>query len=123
MKKAIYISAFLGAFFVLISYIGIKLELYFIHWSLPLGIGLLLIVTLPLFSIDYFDRLKKLNKHKNYRSSDKKSDHSHASKQTKKKSIESYPTFSQRKSGLEWGGGNIHGSIGKRGSKKRFLKN
>ena len=123
MKKGIYISAFLAAFFIFISYIGIKLDLYFIHWSLPLGIGLLLIVTLPIYIIDYFDRSKKINREKKYRSLDKKVDHSHASKQTKKKSIEGYPTFSQRKSGLEWGGGNIHGSIGKRGSKKRFLKN
>ena len=123
MKKAIYISALLGAFLVFISYIGIKLELNFIHWMLPLGIGLLLIVALPLFIIDYFDRSKKMNKDKNYRSLDKKVDHSHASTQTKKKSIEGYPTFSQRKSGLEWGGGNIHGSSAKRGSKKKFLNN
>ena len=101
MKKAIYISAFLGAFLAFISYIGIKLELNFIHWMLPLGIGLLLIVALPLFIIDYFDRSKKIKKDKNDQSPDKKFNPSHASKQTKKKNIEGYPTFSQRKSGLE----------------------
>ncbi len=122
MKKAIYFSAFLGSFFILISYIGIKLELYFIHWTLPLGIGLLLIVALPLFIIDYVDRSKKLNKEKNYQSLDKKSQVDHSSKQTKKKPIKDYPSFSQRKSGLEWGGGNIHGSSAKRGSKRGFLR-
>ncbi|MDN3643871.1 hypothetical protein QWY87_14225 [Lutimonas halocynthiae] len=122
MKKAIYISAYLGAFLVIISYIGLKFELNFIHWSLPLGIGLLSIVALPLFIVDYFDRKKKLNKQKNYQSHDKEFAHSDASKQTKKNSVESYPTFSQRKSGLKWGGGNIHGSTAKRGSKRGFLR-
>ena len=100
-----------------------KFDLNFIHWSLPLGIGLLLTIALPLFFIDYFDRKKKLNKHKDFQPLDKKTTASYSSKQTTKKSVESYPSFSQRKSGLKWGGGNIHGSIGKRGSKKKFLKN
>jgi len=120
MKKAIYFSAFLGSFFILISYIGLKLELHFVHWALPLGIGLILIVSLPLFIIDYVDRSKKINKAK--QSLDKKSQAGHSSKQTKKKSIDKYPSFSQRKSGLEWGGGNIHGSSAKRGSKRGFLR-
>lgn len=123
MKKAIYISAYLGAFLVIISYIGLKFELNFIHWSFPLGIGLLLTVALPLFIIDYYDRSKKSKKDMIKYSLDKKVMHSQASKQTKNKSIEDYPSFTERKSGLKWGGGNIHGSIGKRGSKKKFLKN
>ena len=121
MKKAIYISAFLGVLFILISYIGIKLELYFIHWSLPLGIGLLLIVALPLFIIDYVDRSRKMKKDRNRQTLDKKFHTNKSSKETKKKSVESYPTFSRKKSGLEWGGGNIHGSSAKRGSKRGFL--
>lgn len=123
MKKAIYISAYLGTFLAIISYIGIKFQLDFIHWSLPLGIGLLLIVALPLFIIDYYDRSRKNKKDKIKHSLDKKVDHRHASKQIKTKSVESYPSFSERKRGLKWGGGNIHGSIAKRGSKKKFLKN
>ena len=122
MKKAIYIAAFLGAFFILISYIGIKLQLNYIHWSLPFGIGLLLIVALPLFIIDYVDRSKKMKKDRNRQHLDKRFSAGHASKESKKKSIEGYPTFSQRKSGLEWGGGNIHGSSAKRGSKRGFLR-
>ena len=123
MKKAIYISACLGTFLVIISYIGIKFQLGFIHWSLPLGVGLLLIVALPLFIIDYYDRSKKTKKDMMKHSLDKKVDHIHASKQIKNKSIDGYPSFSERKRGLKWGGGNIHGSIAKRGSKKKFLKN
>lgn len=122
MKKAIYIAAFLGAFFILISYIGIKLQLNFIHWSLPFGIGLLLIIALPLFVIDYVDRSRKMKKDRNRQTLDKRFRPGHISKEAKKKSIEGYPTFSQRKSGLEWGGGNIHGSSAKRGSKRGFLK-
>ena len=122
MKKAIYISAFVGFFLVLISFIGTKLELSFIHWALPLGIGLLLIVSLPLFIIDYYDRSRKMNKPKNYQSLDKNLNTSNSSKLAKKKSIKGYPTFSQRKSGLEWGDGNIHGSSAKRGSKRGFLR-
>lgn len=122
MKKAIYISASLGAFLILISYIGTKLDLNLIYWTLPLGIGFLLIVALPLFIIDYVDRLKKVNKERNFQSYDKKSQADDSSKQTKKKPIKDYPSFSQRKSGLEWGGGNIHGSSAKRGSKRGFLR-
>ena len=122
MKKAIYISTFLGAFFILISYIGIKLDLYSIHWTLPLGVGLLLIVALPLFIIDYYDRSKKMKKDTNNQFPHKTVNAHHSSKQTKKKSIEDYPTFSQRKRGLEWGGGNVHGAGAKRGSKRGFLK-
>jgi len=121
MKKAISISAYLGAFLLIMSYIGIKFELNFMHWSLPLGIGLLLIVAFPLFIIDYFDRAKKSKKGMIKYPLDKKVDHSDVSK--KNKSIEGYPSFSERKRGLKWGGGNIHGSIAKRGTKKKFLKN
>lgn len=31
-------------------------------------------------------------------------------------------SFRERKSGLTWGGGNIHGALAKRGNKKSFLK-
>lgn len=122
MKKAIYFSAFSGIFFVLISVFGSKYDLEFIHLLLPLGIGLLLVVAFPLLLIDYFDRSKKINQPKNCEPHDKKTRASHSSMPTKKKSIKGYPTFSQRKSGLEWGGGNIHGSSAKRGSKRGFLR-
>jgi len=40
---------------------------------------------------------------------------------TKTKTSKTFPTFHEQKSGLTWGGGNMHGSIAKRGTKKRFL--
>ncbi|MFD1316442.1 hypothetical protein [Namhaeicola litoreus] len=33
-----------------------------------------------------------------------------------------YPKFSSQKTGLTWGGGNVHGANAKRGEKKRFLR-
>lgn len=39
----------------------------------------------------------------------------------KKKGVE-YPSFQKQKSGLTWGGGNVHGANAKRGTKKGFLK-
>ena len=39
----------------------------------------------------------------------------------KKKSV-AYPSFRKQKSGLTWGGGNVHGANAKRGQRKSFLK-
>ncbi|MGB5393659.1 MAG: hypothetical protein WBN16_05385 [Lutimonas sp.] len=40
----------------------------------------------------------------------------------KKKNGVEYPSFRKQKSGLTWGGGNVHGANAKRGTKKGFLK-
>ena len=40
----------------------------------------------------------------------------------KKKNDVEYPSFQKQKSGLTWGGGNIHGANAKRGERKGFLK-
>jgi len=122
LKKAIYISSFIGISFILASFIGFIFDLNITHLSLPLGLGLLLVVALPLFLIDHSERTKKRKKTLQTHSLHK-SLHPDQTKPVEKRSVEAYPTFSDRKSGLEWGGGNIHGSIGKRGSRKRFLKN
>ena len=41
--------------------------------------------------------------------------------ESKKKST-AYPSFRKQKSGLTWGGGNVHGANAKRGQRKSFLK-
>lgn len=120
MKKATYFSAFIGILFLIISFIAFLFNQSFYNLLLPLGIGILLLISLPLFLLQLNDQSKKLKssvrQHQTHKKTQKDS-----GKETAKKSSHNYPSFGKRGIGLTWGGGNIHGSTAKRGSKKRFL--
>jgi len=118
MRNSIYFSAVLGLAFLAIRFIGLFIEVSHAKLFLLLGIGILVMVTLPLYFIER-SRYKKMKAAilKKYQGGPgirevKKPKNKHAS---------NYPSFRKQKSGLTWGGGNIHGSNAKRGSKKRFL--
>jgi hypothetical protein len=121
VKNATYISALLGILLVVISLIGVSLGQNYQNLLLPLGIGILLLVSLPLILMQFRDHSKKMKRENKQYHINKKQNKGSATKPNKK-SVPAYPSFGERKSGLHWGGGNIHASTAKRGSKKRFLE-
>lgn len=121
MKKATYLSAVLAILFLTISLIGFYLDQNYYNLLLPLGIGILLLVTLPIILIQFRDRSKKMKPQTDQRQIHKKKITS-TGQNTNEKNAALYPSFGKRRSGLTWGGGNIHGSTAKRGSKRRFLE-
>lgn len=119
MRNSIYFSAVVGLSFIAIQFIGLFIEVSHDKLFLLLGIGILVLVTLPLYFIErskYKD--KKAAILKKYQDGSRIS----AIKKTKNNHSPDYPSFRKQKSGLTWGGGNIHGSSAKRGSKRGFLK-
>jgi len=121
VKKATYISALLGILLMVISLIGLSLGQNYHNLFLPLGIGILLLISLPLLLMQFRDHSKKKKREINQYHFSKKQNKGSAAKPNKK-SVTAYPSFGERKGGLHWGGGNIHASTAKRGSKKRFLE-
>jgi len=121
MKKATYISVFIGFLFLTISLFAFLLDKNYDSLFLPLGIGVLLLISLPLFFLQLNDRSKKMKSvAKQHRATKKRRKES--VKKSGNKSAPDYPSFGERKSGLKWGGGNIHASTAKRGSKRGFLE-
>jgi hypothetical protein len=119
MRNSIYFSAILGLAFLAIQFIGLFIELDHTHLFLLIGSGILLLVTLPLFLIERL-RYKKMKASilKKYQGKSRTKN----TKESKIKHIPDYPSLRKQKTGLTWGGGNIHGSSAKRGSKRGFLK-
>lgn len=97
------------------------LDQNFYNLLLPLGIGILLLISLPLFLTQLRDQSKKMRSDTKQHQVPKKQ-RKGSVKKPGKKSDHDYPSFGERKSGLNWGGGNIHASTAKRGSKKKFLE-
>lgn len=123
MKFYQYIIGLLSAFF-LVGWIGTLLLNIPRHWVFLLA-GL---VFLSIYLILYF-RAKRLHaermteiikKHKELKSS-KKEDAKEEHTSAKGWSMNDSP-FRERKSGLSWGGGNIHAAGASRNSRKSFLK-
>ena len=119
MRRSIQISALAGVLFLALRFIGLFIHLSYENLFLYLGVGILLFITLPLYLLErhrYNDMKKRII-----------SDFKNAPAKTEKKNSEKsdtpeYPAFRQQKSGLTWGGGNIHAANAKRGSRRGFLK-
>lgn len=119
MKNAIHLSATLGLAFLSLRFIGLFIDLTYNDQFLMIGLGVLLLVTLPLYLTER-NRYKKMKESilKSFQKENKKE----KNKERKTEQRPDYPTFRKQKSGLTWGGGNVHGSGAKRGSKRGFLK-
>lgn len=119
MRNSIYFSAILGLIFLAIGFIGFFIELSDAKLFLFIGLGMLFVVALPLYIIE------SLRYQKKKASILKKYQGVHRIRRVnkiRKKQNPDYPSFRKQKSGLTWGGGNIHGSTAKRGTKREFLK-
>lgn len=122
MKVSFYFSLILGIAFLTLRFIGLFLDLTY-NLFLALGLFLLLGVSLPLHLYERYRYRQKMNEiirdHKIKGSKAKSSEKKPGSSEKK---IQEYPSFRNQKQGLNWGGGNIHGSAATRGSKRSFLK-
>jgi len=123
MKVAIYISGILGMMLLVGGIIGTMLEFPLNNVILFLGMGLLLLVYLPLNLIDkvrYNRKIKKIIE--SYKGTKRRpNEFKKGDKKTKGWGMNDSP-FRERKSGLTWGGGNIKGSNATRGTRKKFLQ-
>ena len=127
MRLLLYSSIILGITFLTLRFIGLFLDLTNNDLFLALGLGLLLVVALPLYLMMKRQYQKKVEHILKEYGGDKKRESSSAaekstSKENDKKKDVDYPSFRSQKQGLKWGGGNIHGSTATRGSKRSFLK-
>ena len=123
MKISIYISGIIGVFFLVIAAIGIMLDFYLNKVFLILALVGLILIFFTFILINKYRYNKKIDS----------IIHSHKGKEirtthivkrdliSKGKGINN-PLIKERKSGLSWGGGNIHGANASRGTKKSFLK-
>ncbi|MGI9530741.1 hypothetical protein [Lutimonas sp.] len=119
MRAAIYISGILGLVFFTIACIGYLIDLSNYNLYFILSFSLFFLAAFPLYLIEHFQYNKRkddiLKRYKNKKDIKKEA-------LRDKKTDTPYPTFRNKKSGLTWGGGNIHGSTAKRGAKKGFMK-
>lgn len=103
--------------FVIVNYSSVDLGIN-IKELLIAAIGIVVLFLVVKFFIDFFEQ-KKVNKIlRNYKSKKDQSSEKDNSNKNLKKAI----PFSKRKPEITWGGGNIKGSVPKRGDKKEFLK-
>lgn len=117
MKNLIFYSALLAVVMLVIRFIGIFIEINHADLFLFFGLGILIFITLPL----HFFKRKQDRRRFEEILSKYKTEKKTKKEPSKKRKSGAYPSFSQKKSGLTWGGGNIHGSNAQRGSKKGFL--
>ncbi len=123
MKIAIYLSGIAGSLLLLIRNTGIILEFPLNKLFLILGLILLVLVYLPLIIIDEYLHNKKINRIiDSYKEMDNNTIQKEKGDSKNKGWGMNNSPFRERKSGLTWGGGNIHGANASRGNRKSFLK-
>lgn len=123
MKTLIYTSGILGILLLVVSAIGIFAELPHNPLIFFSSLVTLVLICIPLALVDKHQQNKKINdiirSYKDKTKEEKTIKHSENS--TKGWGMNNSP-FRKRKSGLNWGGGNIKGANATRGSRKSFLK-
>ena len=126
-RLILYISGIAGGLLLLLSLLGIFLE--FQHNNIFLYTGLILIgfIFLLLLIIENYRYNKKINSIINsYRKKaedkvEKKDETTQKGKTGRGWGLNNSP-YRERKSGLSWGGGNVHAANAKRGGRRSFLK-
>ena len=123
MKIAIYLSGIAGSLLVLTRIIGIIMEFPLNKLFLILGLILLALVYLPLVIIDKYLHNKKIDRIiDSYKGQDNNTIQKEKGDSKNKSWGMNNSPFRERKSGVTWGGGNIHGANASRGKRKSFLK-
>ncbi|MPM17004.1 hypothetical protein SDC9_63386 [bioreactor metagenome] len=123
MKIAIYLSGIAGSLLILTRIIGIIMEFPLNKLFLILGLILLVFVYLPLVIIDKYLHNKKIDRIiDSYKGQDNNTFQKEKGDSKNKGWGMNNSPFRERKSGLTWGGGNIHGVNASRGKRKSFLK-
>lgn len=123
MKIAIYLSGIAGSLLILTRIIGIIMEFPLNKLFLILGLILLALVYLPLVIIDKYLHNKKIDRIiDSYKGQGNNTIQKEKGDSKNKGWGMNNSPFRERKSGLTWGGGNIHGVNASRGKRKSFLK-
>lgn len=123
MKIAIYLSGIAGSLLVLTRIIGIIMEFPLNKLFLILSLILLALVYLPLVIIDKYLHNKKIDRIiDSYKGQDNNTIQKEKGDSKNKGWGMNNSPFRERKSGVTWGGGNIHGANASRGKRKSFLK-
>jgi hypothetical protein len=123
LKKIIYISGIAGGLLLVFWLIGLFVAFPKNNIILVSAFIVIVLVFFPLFFIDKYRQNKKINGIIDSYKNQKKS----TPKIKKGKSpirgwgMNNSP-FRERKSGLNWGGGNIHASVASRKTRKPFLR-
>ncbi|MGC9343192.1 MAG: hypothetical protein ACP5E3_10855 [Bacteroidales bacterium] len=122
MKTLIYISGISGIVLIVLRIIGIYSPVFESNVILYTGLALLVFIFIPLLIFENHKQKKKIdeiiNNHKPKVNQGELS--KNKIKTGKGWSMNNSP-FRERRSGLNWGGGNIHAAGAKRGSRRSFL--
>ena len=123
MKLTIYISGITGTILLTLRLLGIFLEFSTNDVLLISGLIMLVLVYFPLMIIEKRRHHKKIDGIiKSYEG--RQMDEKNATNSANIKGgwgMNDSP-FRERKSGLSWGGGNVHAANASRGSRRSFLK-
>ena len=123
MRTAIYISGITGMLLLVTRIIGIVYDFPLNKVFFILGLVLLLLIFLPLIIIDKYRQNKKIdNIIDSYKGTDERTIHIEKEDSKSKGWGVNKSPFRERKSGLTWGGGNVHGANASREKRRSFLK-
>ncbi len=123
MKTWIYISGIIGGLLIIIGLSGIFKGLFLYTLILIAGLGMTCFVCFPL----YWSEMKRQKKKEKSGIKTHGDDHYDSggingeTSQAEGWSMNDSP-FRERRSGLNWGGGNVHGANASRGTRRKFLK-
>lgn len=123
MKTLIYTSGIFGGLFLLLRLLGLFVQALNADILLYAGLGLFIFIFIPL-SITYKRRqdqkIDKIIKSYKGKSASQLSGEKDNETKTRGWSMNNSP-FRERRSGLNWGGGNVHAANAKRGRRRKFL--
>jgi len=120
----IYFSGFAGSLLISIYLLGLFADKSYSQFLLIAGIILILLICIPMILIERSRQKNRIDQiiHRHKKSAQEKIENSsETGKKIKGWSMNQSP-FRERKSGTSWSGGNIHGSIPKRESRKGFFR-
>jgi hypothetical protein len=124
-RSIIYVSGFTGFLLLTVYFIGLTADKSYNQIILISGLILVLLICIPTIYVERLRQNRKIDEiiHGNKKSRKIKIWHSSESgKNVKGWSMNNSP-FRERNSGTSWGGGNIHGSLPKRQSRKGLFRN
>jgi TM2 domain-containing membrane protein YozV len=121
MRKLIYISGVIASVLILLRFAGLFIPFFAREFFLFSGLGIFLFVFLVAILVDRKQQEKKIRGIISSYSGKPKDKTEGKEMETKTKgwSMNNSP-FRTRRSGLTWGGGNVHAANAKRGTRRTF---
>ena len=124
-RLMIYVSGLAGILLLSLYILGLFADKSYDHLILISGILLIVLICVPMILLERRRRNRKIEEiiHQHKKTSKEKIGHSSdAGKKVRGWSMNQSP-FRERKSGTTWSGGNIHGALPKRQSRKGLFRN